>query len=143
MTSKPNSLQSLGLSGWNYWMKLGETLQATGTVLSQRGKIIDHAIRNPLKSDTRELARMIPEKMTALSRSGESLADDMAQMQKLSVAHIGDLLAVSLRGRLPTLEDFERLTSRVLQIGSLAANAWLGALTPIHQTVTANAKRLG
>ena len=142
MTTKTPTLQSLGLAGWNYWTKLGETVNATGTVLSQRGKIIDHAMRNPFSSDTRELARMMPEKMSAFSKSGQSLADDMVRMQSLSVAHIGDLITVSLRGTLPTIRDLERLSARAMEIGSLAANAWLGALMPVHQTVTANAKRL-
>ncbi len=142
MTSASHYFFALGLAGLNYWTAIGETAQATSSVIAKRSVIIDHAMRNPFNSDAAELARMLPEKATAFARSGESLFADMGKIQTLMMAQMRDIMSVTFRGKLATVADCERMATRALSILSVMTHSGASALKPVHATVTANDRRL-
>lgn len=142
MKLAPTDFFDLGLAGWNYWTAVGETAKATGSVIAKRSAIIDHAIRDPFHSDLGELGRMLPEKISAFARSGQSLFVDLLKIQQFVIAQTQDVMTVTLRGRLATMADVERLSARALSIVTIMAEASTRALGPVHATVTANERRL-
>jgi hypothetical protein len=142
MKSTLSNFLTLGLSGLNYWTAMGETATASGNVIAKRSGIIGHAMRNPFQGDANELARMMPEKIEAFARSGQSLVADMNSVRALTLAQTQDVIAVTLRGKLATMADVERIASRAFSIMNVMTNASAQALHPVHSTVTANARRL-
>jgi hypothetical protein len=142
MTTNSSDLITLSLAGWKYWTALGETAKASGSVIAKRSAIIDHAMRNPFEGDVKELGRMLPEKMAAFARSGQSLFADMGKIQTLMLEHVRDIMTVTVRGKLATITDFERLTARAMTIVSVMTHSGASALQPVHATVTANDRRL-
>jgi hypothetical protein len=142
MKSTLSNFFTLGLSGLNYWTAMGETATASRNVIAKRSGIIRHAIRNPFQGDVLELTRMMPEKIDAFARSGQSLVADMKKVQALTLAQTQDVMAVTLRSKLVTMGDVERITSRAFSIVSVITNAGARALHPVHSTVTANDRRL-
>ncbi len=142
MTAPSSDFLTLGLAGWKFWTAIGETAKASSSVIAKRSAIIDHAMRNPFEGDTRELGRMLPEKMAAFARSGQSLFADMGKIQTLMLAQMRDIMTVTLRGKLATIADFERLTARAVTIISVMTHSGASALQPVHATVTANDRRL-
>lgn len=130
-------------AGWRFWALVAETLRATASVLARRGPIVGAAMRNPARGDSRELNRMGTEKVIAFTQSGQSLMHDMMQFQRLTGEHVLDFWSLAWRGVPPGREDYERFVIRWLAMAGLAAESGLGALAPVHATVTANAARLG
>lgn len=122
---------------------LSESTIASRSVIAARTRTIDAALRNPLTADVAELGRMVPEKIAALTRSGEAIVADWVDIQSDLIAQATDMMRLILSGRLPTTQAVERVAGRGMRIAVKAAGAFGHALAPLHDTVTANARRLG
>jgi hypothetical protein len=129
MTRKPANLWTLGLDLSKLTL---ETLNASARVIDARSRVIHNACRDPLSADHAELNRMVGEKVLAFSAAGWSMAGDAAALQR----DWWKLMSVSAGGPLGRSRRATRLTKR-------ATRSAKKALTPVHRTATANARRLG
>jgi hypothetical protein len=136
-------LPALGFAMFKHWTSIGEAMSASHSVVQRRSALIGDAVRNPFKADTREFSRMVPEKISAFSRAGASLTGDMVRMQSLIMDQMHDLTNLTFSGAIPSFGDFRRIGERGTKIASIAVYASARAFQPIHETVTANDKRLG
>lgn len=132
----------IGQAAWDNSVRLGETSDATQAVLRHRGCVIEDAMRSPATADMAELSRMVPEKMLAFSRAGQSLADDWWAMQSDWIAQCQDLGAMAFAGRAPNAATVERMGKRGAKIAARMVESGGRALAPIHASVTANQRRL-
>jgi hypothetical protein len=141
---KPNSNDLLGLSlaPWKLWIAIGETARASNNVISKRSAIINHAMRSPFTADTKELGRMVPEKLSAFALSGRSLVGDVVKIQELVMAQAKDVMRISLLAKPPTISDVERMSTRAITIASVMTHAAMHALGPVHAAATSNQRRL-
>jgi L-serine deaminase len=139
---KLNHPAAFGLSMLRSWQMMAETASATRSVLQHRSKIIADAVARPMDADTDELSRLVPEKARAFSRAGRSLSNDAQSLTQKMRAQQRDLSRIAARGGLPTAAELQRLTHRGLAIMRASAIAGTDALSPVHATVTANARRL-
>ena len=132
---------------WNDMMKagqmVGETLDASQSVIASRSETIAEATRNPLKADTRELNMMVAEKGNAFAKSGAILASDWTKLQGEMFAQAQALGSLWMSGRPPTAGAAQAIAARSQRIGTRALSTGVRALRPIHATATANKKRLG
>lgn len=139
-------LYDAGVEMQSTWLRGLETVQASGAVIGVRtGKMRD-AAEVPLTADVAELARMVPEKVEAFSRSASAVARDAAAMHAAWMVQMQRVGAMMLTGRVPTLSEAGRLVAQSADfgVGAVAAGAKLGrgALAPVHRTATGNARRL-
>ena len=143
---------------WNRMLVAGASLHTTGVraaktlggankVVAARGAIIGEAMQSPWTADHAELARMIPEKIDALSRAGSAAATIWWHSQTAWMRHFQHLGTMAMRGRLPTAVEIADLGERsaTLMLHSIEATARLGAvsLAPVHRQVATNVRRLG
>jgi hypothetical protein len=121
---------------------VGETLDASHSVIASRSETIAEATRNPLTADTRELNMMVAEKNSAFAKSGAILANDWSKLQGEMVAQAQALGSLWMSGRPPTFGAAQSIAARSQRIGTRALSSGVRALRPIHATATANKKRL-
>lgn len=128
--------------GWR-WL---ETLQATGNVLAHRGDTIDRTLRSSpagVRSAARaELARLIPEKIDAFSRSGAAAFNGTLTLHRAWLAQLERTQRLLLAGKLPTFADLADAGTAALTTSAVATRLGRDALAPVHRKVTANARRL-
>ena len=122
---------------------VGETLDASQSVIASRSGTIAEATRNPLKADTRELNMMVAEKSKAFAKSGAILASDWTRLQGEMFAQAQALGSLWISGRPPSFGAVQSIAARSQRIGTRALSSGVRALRPIHATATANKKRLG
>ena len=130
---------------WHRLMRAGtmwsETLTASQAVVGYRSKTIETALNDPFSADHAELGRMMSEKSTAFGAAGASLARDYfamhADMSAQAVA-----LGKMMMGQLPTPRATQAMVTRTQRLGSAALASSIRAMTPVHKTATANARRL-
>ena len=120
---------------------VGETLDASQSVIASRSGTIAEATRNPLNADTRELTRMVDEKSSAFAKSGAILASDWTKLHGEMVAQAQALGSLWMSGRPPSFGAAQTIAARSQRIGTRALSSGVRALRPIHATATAN-KRL-
>lgn len=136
-----------------------ETLEASIEVINHRLGLMGEAMADPRRADHAELTLMGAEKLEALGASTTALfagtmqmAQQSCQMAEREAAHSTDLLhalshttSLDQAAALQTQWGMQAL-SRLWDNGLNLTQAMLGtqarALSPIHQTVTANAQRL-
>jgi hypothetical protein len=108
--------------------------------------LVQQAPLSAATSDASELQCIVPEKMHALSEAGAAVLAEWRRLDR----EIGEYLLylgrtmISARPPAPAdvLEFAERTTAHgALLAGSVAA-VGLAAITPVHSTVTRNARRL-
>jgi hypothetical protein len=140
-------------------VKLSESAVAAGTVIGHRVAMGAQAMQDPTSLDHEEVARMSAEKITAFTASSHILLNEL-QGINLEVANyaIGQATS-SLRAafEVATAQDplsmleiqrrwlvdaWSRTNSHAVQLAALSAGASSLALTPVHATVTSNARRL-
>ena len=121
---------------------VGETLEASHSVIASRSGTIAAAARNPTEADHPELRRMIAEKSDAFARSGAALANDWTRLQSDMFAQAQAIGTMWLSGRIPTAVATRRIVERSGRIGTRALGSSARALRPIHATATANRRRL-
>ena len=120
-------------------------LEATNYVIATRMDMIGEAVRSPLDGNYRELNRMVPEKVTAISRSGAAWFQGACQLQRDLTDQMVDIGMLMLGGvpkpsRLIKLaSDSTRRGARAMLFPMIASDA---AMEPLHRTVTVNARRL-
>jgi hypothetical protein len=126
-----------------------EMILAAAAVIGARMTIAALVQQAPLSvaaSDASELHCIVPEKMHALSEAGAAVLAEWRRLDR----EIGEYLLylgrtmISARPPAPAdvLEFAERTTAHgALLAGSVAA-VGLAAITPVHSTVTRNARRL-
>jgi hypothetical protein len=122
---------------------VGETLDASHSVIASRSGTIAAAARSPLDADTRELNKMVAEKSSAFAKSGAILASDWTKLQGEMVAQAQALGSLWMSGRPPSFSAAQSIAARSQRIGTRALSSGVRALRPIHATATANKKRLG
>ncbi len=134
---------------WSEWQRLmragtmwSETLTAAQAVVGHRSKTIEAALNQPFAADHVELGRMVNEKSTAFGAAGASLAHDYFTMQADLTAQAA-AFGQMMMGQVPTPRATQAMVNRGQRLGSAALASSIRALTPVHRTATANAKRLG
>lgn len=133
---------------WVEWQRMiragrlmSETLNASQQVVEHRHKTIEDALSDPFHADHAELGRMVSEKSAAFGAAGASLAKDFFTMQadwQAQAQAIGQIMM----GRMPGPRATGAMIARSQRIGSAALASSIRAITPVHRTATANAKRL-
>ena len=133
---------------WTEWMRmvqagtmLSETIDASHLVVSHRKKTIEAALHNPIGADYLELTRMVSEKSTAFAAAGWSLARDWVAMQADLGAQASALGKVMM-GEMPTLRAARAMIARAQRLSGAAVGSSIRAMTPVHRTAMANARRL-
>ena len=121
---------------------VGETLEASQSVIASRSETIAAATRNPFDADHRELNRMVSEKSSAFARSGAILAEDWTSLNGELFAQAHALGAMWFGGRLPSTRTAKAMLARSQRISQHALSSSVRALAPIHATATANKRRL-
>ena len=134
---------------WREWQKLvragkmwSETLTASHTVVGHRSKTIETALADPFGADHAELGRMMSEKSAAFGAAGASLTRDWFAIQA-DVSAQNAALGRMMMGQLPTPQATAAIMSRTRRLGTAALASSIRAMTPVHKTATANARRLG
>lgn len=135
---------------WQIWtdgaktgLRLWETMAASAVVIDRRMPMIDAGMRNPWTADHVELTGMVTEKAQAFAKAGDSLAHDMAAMQKLWMQTMQDAWSIGTAGHMPSAGRMAAGNDRAMRLAAGMLGAGGRALTPIHAKATANAKRLG
>jgi hypothetical protein len=143
---------------WRRLAAAGTTMQATGQrgvtmmggardVIAARGAIIGEAVLSPWTADQRELGRMLPEKVMAMSHAGSAAASVLWDSQALWMKLIQHLGGMAMRGRVPTPTEMvdlgERNATLMLRSAELSARLGAAALAPFSRQVKANVRRLG
>lgn len=121
---------------------VGETLDASQSVIASRSGTIAEASRNPFKADTRELTMMVSEKSSAFAKSGAIMASDWTKLSNDMIAQAQAIGSMMLSGRPPSFGAAQSIAARQQRIGRTALSSGLRALRPVHATATANQKRL-
>ncbi|WP_156678609.1 hypothetical protein [Sphingomonas profundi] len=139
------SLATVVVRAADLGIKAGEIATASGFVIAARLSLIGAAFTNPLDANYREMGRMMPEKLFALSYSGIALIEQMGAFQRDLAAQAMDIVHLMMGGvpsaaRLRGMaEDAGRRGSRAMMWPVLTGEA---TMTPVHRTVTSNARRL-
>jgi hypothetical protein len=127
-------------------LRAAKTVASAGEVVRKRSGMIDAALRSPLTADHAELARLVPEKVTAFAHAGSAMSAELVSMQADWMAEMQHLWGVAMKGRAPTPAEMSALANRgsayaVRSTERMARMAEAG-LAPVHRQVSANAKRL-
>lgn len=129
------------------WLRTAETLNAASSVVQARGGLMNDAARSPFTADVGEFSRMMPEKMEAFGRSGQSVMRDLASMQTAWWSQAQQVGAMVFAGRAPTLREVTALAERTQEyaLGSMDAALHMNAaaLAPVRRAAMDNARRLG
>ncbi len=123
-------------------VKFGEMAQASAEVIESRSRSIAAACRDPLGSDYRELARMVPEKLAAFQEAGAASLADIQAFQAAAMANWQQMTALAISGRPPSTAAMNAFANRTSQMAKRASAAGGKALAPVHSRATANARRL-
>ena len=119
-----------------------ETLDASAKVIGRRSGILSAAARNPLTADYAEIGRMVSEKVSAFSAAGRTAAGDCSTLQHLWLKELSGLGVAPSWNVVDGMGEAARAASRSAKLVERAGGTMLRAMTPIHSTATANAKRL-
>jgi hypothetical protein len=132
----------INASLWESGIALGQTALASRSVLEQRGRTIDSALRDPLGADHAELGRMVPEKIAAFGEAGASLLRDWIDLQSDLLAQGRDMATLSTSFGVANGVTLGRIAERASRMVVRASGAGGRALAPVHARVTANERRL-
>lgn len=126
-------------------LRLAETMAASRDVVEARTAMMRSGVA-ATAAERAELARMVPEKVDAFSRSGSAMAREWVSLQADWMAGMQQLGTAMLSGRVPTPADAMAIAARsqahgLRMVESAAAMAGVG-LAPIHRRATANQRRL-
>lgn len=137
----------------------GDLAVAAGHVIAKRLTLGMAALLNPLRADYAEFARIVPEKVEAFSAAGMIMLEQSNQAKQqmtrfasdevmattcatIAIASCpGPVALAAAQGKF-ALEWFDRAASSFLAMSMLALGAQAAAMTPVRQTVVANAERL-
>lgn len=140
-------------------LKAGECALAAGAVIGQRVALGAQALQDPLSADAHEFSRMGTEKVAAFTASSQAVLGELHAIQAETMNFaIGQAeacmraawglftsfsphqaLAVQQRW---TADTLARANGHALRMATLSAGISGLALAPVHETVTANARRL-
>lgn len=127
-------------------VRTSEMLTASRTVIASRMGSMAGAVRNPWGEDHVELARIIPEKVTASSDAAMAIMNLWAAMALQASRHIEHVSSTFRGGRYLTVSELAALSTRTATLSTslmaLGLTAGGVALAPIHKEATANARRL-
>ncbi len=127
-------------------MLAGEMMIASGSVIGARMVIMGDAVRHPAAGDYGEISGMVTEKVTAVSKVGQALADQWSEMLLDATEQAHHFGGLALVGRPLSARDLSTLAERGLAHGSRMVTRTMDisrlALTPMHEQATANARRL-
>jgi O-methyltransferase involved in polyketide biosynthesis len=138
----------------------GEIAAATTHVIGKRVALGMAAGFNPVGADRAEFSRMVPEKVEAFSSAGMVILQQSGQAGRHMLRLASDEVLTTTRATIAMTACsnhaalmeaqgrfarawFARATARWIAMGLKAFEAQSAAMAPIHQTVVANAKRLG
>lgn len=139
--------------------KTGELSMAAAQVVTRRMALGATAMIDPLNADHVEFARIIPEKITALSDAGMSwllwsgkAAGQLSAIaaNEMAIAAETTVAIASCRtpaGALAAQINFatawlSRALSHSIALGAMTLQSQEAAMAPVHRTVTANVRRL-
>jgi hypothetical protein len=123
-----------------------EMLTASRTVIASRMGSMAGAARNPWGGDHVELARMVPEKVSAFSDAAHSLSKHWSAVFVLASEHVSQANSIIFGGRFQSPAELCQMSSKATALATnmIASTLESGsvALAPIHRQATSNAKRL-
>ncbi len=126
--------------------RTNEMLVASRDVIASRVGSMVGAARNPWGGDHVELARMVPEKVSAFSDAGHALSKQWSAVLVEAAEHMSQVSWLMFNGRLLSPPELCKVSSKaaVLATSVIASglNSGSVALAPIHKQATSNARRL-
>lgn len=140
-------------------MKSAALATAAGQVVARRAALSMAALKDPIRTDHRELSRIIPEKINALNSAALGIALQTGELARRIVRHSGTEAVIfsrsmgalarcrtpasvaALQGELATAWFF-RSMSHAIALNELCMRTWGGIVAPMHQVVMSNARRL-
>jgi hypothetical protein len=126
--------------------RTNEMLVASRAVIASRVGSMVGAARNPWGGDHVELARMVPEKVSAFSDAGHALSRQWSAVLVQAAEHMSQVSWLMFNGRLLAPTELCKVSSKatVLATNVIASglNSSSVALAPIHKQATSNARRL-
>ncbi|WCM26754.1 hypothetical protein NDN01_22595 [Sphingomonas sp. QA11] len=120
---------------------VAETFSNAQAVIAKRTPKITSAMRDPLNADSRELTRMVTEKVDAFGRSGKILTDGQGKIQAALSAQAKDLGRFA-GGEIFGPADWMRIANRNVELWSAMVNLPGASLHPVRTRVSKNARRL-
>ena len=127
---------------WANSLALQETAFAAQSVIRERSKTIDQALRDPLRADVVELGRIVPEKLAAFGEAGSAMTKDWIDMQADLMAQGRDAMLLFTSWP-PSPAALDRMSRRGSRLAAKMGAAGGRALAPVHAAATANHRRLG
>jgi hypothetical protein len=139
-------------------LKVAEMAGAAGTVIAARNALGLQALATPVAAVT-ELSRLVPEKLLALSAAGAAIGGHTAEMSQRMIRMASDEISIATKTaaqfwlcRTPAdylaiqnrlaMDWWQRAFSRSMSMSTLVTRSQAAALSPVHRTVTKNARRL-
>jgi O-methyltransferase involved in polyketide biosynthesis len=140
-------------------IRSGDIARAATAVIAKRIALGMAGTADPLRSDHTEFARMVPEKVEAFSAAGMVMLKQSGQVGRQFMRLASDevmrtvhatleMTGCSFPAPLAELQVklarawFDRMTSSFIMLGTMVLAAQAAAMTPIQETVFANADRL-
>lgn len=123
-------------------IRFWETMVASRSVIESRLGTIHSAAHGPATADYAELARIVPEKVSAFSKAGAAALADLQALQSVSFAQTQHLTKLMLGGRMPSVREMAEIAARSAKMAIVTADAAGKALVPVHAKATSNARRL-
>lgn len=139
------------VNSWMRWNDMALAMMTNSAKMSEvwmaSGRVIDHRL-GLVKADAGsiaaqgELARMVPEKVTAFSQSGWAAMFGWWAMQG-DMMRLGQEMATSAwRMQPPSPKAMRASMARTQRIAGKMTKTATAMVTPVHKTVTANDRRL-
>jgi hypothetical protein len=126
--------------------QVAETAGASHDVIKARSDLMRDALLFPLTADYPELARMVPEKLEAFSAAGTAVMTAWWKAQGDYLTQTSRLTRMMTSGRVMTpmefAEQWYRANLDLLRTVESGSRLGRDVIKPIHQTATANARRL-
>ncbi len=125
-------------------MRLAEAMVAATTVIRVRGDMINMGLKSPRDTDWREMGVMVSEKLFAFGQSGSAASRELDAVQARLLADWQQAMILPFSAASPDAAANAGARVAMLGLDMLELTARLAevAVAPIHQTVTANARRL-
>jgi len=123
-----------------------QVTEASHLVIGRRLTLMARALGSPGDADHAELGLMVPEKVAAFSDSATAIGNEVLGAQRDAAAFLWDIGLAAISGWPLPARSLARVCARSSEYGAQAVSRTLGsvglALAPIHESVTANARRL-
>jgi hypothetical protein len=139
--------------------RIGDIARAATQVIAKRVALGMAGTADPRRADHIEFARMVPEKVEAFSAAGMVMLKQSGQVGRQIMRLASDEVMTTVHATMEMTDCtcpasfaelqgrfarawFDRMTSSLIMMGTMALTAQAAAVTPIQETVFANVDRL-